>query len=305
MHIVIIGPGAVGGYFGAKMAKAGLPVSFMVRNKRYQQLQQTGLQVKSLHGDFIIEPTLVKTAEELEKPDVVLVAVKNYHLEGVLEELSGVVEKGAVVLPLLNGIQHMDVLIERFGKEKVLGGVCYVESTLASDGSIHQTSSMQDIVFGPLSEQGPTWLLGLKETMEQANIGVTLSTSILTDMWKKFAFLVSLSGITTALRSPIGVALADPVTNAFLRNLIDEILAVAAHKQVALPQDLGDEIMNRLAALSPDMTSSMHRDLEKGFPLELESLQGAVLTMAKEAALPTPCMRTLYALLHPFKDGRP
>lgn len=141
--------------------------------------------------------------------------------------------------------------------------------------------------------------------MEQANIGVTLSTSILTDMWKKFAFLVSLSGITTALRSPIGVALADPVTNAFLRNLIDEILAVAAHKQVALPQDLGDEIMNRLAALSPDMTSSMHRDLEKGFPLELESLQGAVLTMAKEAALPTPCMRTLYALLHPFKDGRP
>lgn len=160
MHIVIIGAGAVGGYFGAKMAKAGLPVSFMVRNKRYQQLQQTGLQVKSLHGDFIIEPTLVKTAEELEKPDVVLVAVKNYHLEGILEELSGVVEKGAVVLPLLNGIQHMDVLIERFGKEKVLGGVCYVESTLASDGSIHQTSSMQDIVFGPLSEQGPTWVVG-------------------------------------------------------------------------------------------------------------------------------------------------
>jgi 2-dehydropantoate 2-reductase len=304
MNIVVIGAGAVGGYFGGKLANAGIPVTFLVREKRYQQFKERGLQVQSIHGDFTIHPQCVLSAEEIVKPDLVLLAVKNYHVEAVYSDLKILVERGAKILPLLNGVRHMDRLVATFGPEHILGGICYIESTLNEQGDILQKSSMQDIVFGSLTSIDPTFLEEVQTLFQKSGVNVKRSTEIITEMWSKYIFLVTLSGITAASRSPIGSAQKDPVLNTFLREFVEELVNVAKAHNIMLPGDFLEQIIAKIRNLNPDMTSSMHRDLEKGLPLELESLQGTVLEMAKEHALATPCTQAVYALLHPFVQGK-
>ena len=130
MHIVVFGAGAVGGYFGGRLAKAGTPVTFLVRERRYNQLSNRGLNIRSIHGDFTVTPRLALSAGDIEDPDVVIVGLKNYHLEGAWPDLRVLVQKGAAILPLMNGVQHLDQLVREFGEASVFGGVCYIESTL-------------------------------------------------------------------------------------------------------------------------------------------------------------------------------
>lgn len=304
MNIVIIGAGAVGGYFGGKMANAGIPVTFLVRETRYQQLMERGLRVQSVHGDFTIRPHCVLSAEEIDHPDLVLLAVKNYHMEKLYPDLGTLVQRGAKILPLLNGVRHIDRLVSTFGAEHILGGICYIESTLNESGDILQKSSIQDIVFGPFTTMDPAFLQELKELFQKSGVNVKLSLEILSEMWSKYIFLVTLSGITAATRSPIGVTQNDPTALAFIKDFVEELVNLARALKIKLPEDFSQQIVTRIKNLNPEMTSSMHRDLEKGLPLELESLQGAVLEMAEQQQLPTPCTRAIYALLHPFLLGR-
>lgn len=302
-NIVIVGAGAVGGYFGGKLALAGAPVTFLVRERRYQQLLARGLRVKSVHGDFVVNPSLATSVDALESPAVVVVVVKNYHLQSILPELIPLVEQGAIILPLMNGVQHVDALVDAFGRDHVVGGACYVEATLTADGDVIQTSAMQDVVFGPLGSTPPGFLEELESWFAQAKINVTISAHIMADMWNKYLFLVTLSGITAATRKPIGAVLGDPVTSAFLRDMIFEAVAIGQANGAAVASDLPDTLIRRLASLAPDMTSSMHRDLEKGLPIELESLQGTLIEMGRHHGIDAPCFRAVYALLHPYSHG--
>jgi 2-dehydropantoate 2-reductase len=304
VRTVILGAGAVGGYFGGRLAKAGFPVSFLVRASRYETLSSNGLIVHSVHGDFSLTPALVRKADEAQDPELVIVGLKNYHLEGALPDLEVLVNKGAKVLPLLNGIQHLDRLMEVLGSENVLGGSCYIESTLNAAGEIVHTSPMQDIVFGGLTEEiSPEFLDSLEEMLRKSEIPYKRSDSILAEMWNKYIFLASLSGITSSVRQPIGVAINDPVTFSFLGDLVTEVCQVAQSRGITLPENLVDVVLSRMQGISPSMTSSMHRDLEKGQPMELESLHGALLKMAEETGIKTPCIRAVYALLHPYQNG--
>jgi 2-dehydropantoate 2-reductase len=301
MNIAVLGAGAVGGYFGGRLASKGNVVTFLVRERRYRQLQNSGLNVKSIYGDFTIAPRLALSSKEIENPEVVIVALKNYHLESAFEEIRQLVRKGAKVLPLLNGVQHMDTFISEFGTESVLGGLCYIESTLDPDGNVVHTSRLHDIVFGSLVPSNESLLTELEESFKDSGVNVRLSPSIMVDMWQKFIFLTSFSGITAAIRKPIGEILNDTVANDFLQNMIHEIISVAKAKHVKLPTNVFEQVINKLRSISPSMTSSLHRDLENGLPLEIDSLQGAVLDMAKLYAIQTPCVRSIYALLHPYK----
>lgn len=303
MNFVILGAGAVGGYFGGRLASSGANVTFLIRDHRYQQLTDTQLNVQSIHGDFTVIPSLALTAEQIERPDVVIVALKNYHLEGALPEIRHLVQKGAKVLPLLNGVQHMDVLVQEFGQDAVLGGLCYIEATLDSDGNVVHTSPMHDIVIGSLVSSDASVLKDLESAFKQSGVNIRVSESIMVDMWQKFIFLTSLSSITASIRKPIGPILNDAISKEFLEALIREIIAVAEEKQIQLPADTFEQIVNKLHSLSPSMTSSLHRDLEKGRPLEIDSLQGAVLDMAQPNDVKTPCTRSVYAMLHPYKEG--
>jgi 2-dehydropantoate 2-reductase len=303
MNIVVLGTGAVGGYFGGKLAASGVPVTFLVRERRYQQLKENGLHVQSVHGNFSLNPRLALSANEIENPDIVIVALKNYHLENALPELQALVHKGATVLPLLNGVQHMDVLVSEFGQESVLGGVCYIEATLNAKGDVIHTSPMHDVIFGSLTAANRTLLSELQAVLNASGVNVRLSHSIMADMWQKFIFLTSFSGITAATRKPIGEILNDSVTRELLQDMVREIVSLADRKQVGLPADAFEQITNKLGSMAPTMTSSLHRDLEKGLPLEIDSLQGAVLDMAAPYNIATPFTRSVYALLHLYKAG--
>jgi 2-dehydropantoate 2-reductase len=305
MNIVVLGAGATGGYFGGRLTQASVPVTFLVRERRYHQLKETGLHVQSSHGDFTVSVQLALTAKEIDSPDVVVVALKNYHLEAALPELRTLVQKGAKILPLLNGVKHMDELLVEFGPEHVLGGTCYIEATLDAEGRVLHTSPMHDVVFGSLTSSIPaSWLSELEDAFKKSGVNVRVSSSIMTDMWQKFIFLTSFSGITAATRKSIGEVMADSVTTRFLRETIQEILSVAFLKQENLPTDLLEQMMSRLHSMPLNMTSSLHRDLEKGLPLEIDSLQGAILKMAAENGLSTPSVSAIYAILHPAKEGK-
>ncbi|WCK54464.1 ketopantoate reductase family protein [Aneurinibacillus sp. Ricciae_BoGa-3] len=301
MHIVVLGAGAVGGYFGGKLALSNVPVTFLVREKRFQQLQDKGLQIKSIHGDFSLQPALARSAEEISNPDVVLIALKNYHLQSALPEIRTLVKKGAKILPLLNGIEHYETLTAEFGQETVLGGLCYIESTLDTEGKILQTSPMQDIIFGSFNPSHAPWMLKLQSILRDSGANVRLSDSIIVDIWQKFIFLTIMSGITAATRKPIGEILTDPVTYGFLKDMIQEVVTVAQAEKIGIPADTKEQILQRVASLPPEMTSSLHRDLEKGLPLEIDSLQGYVYKLSAKHGLSVPCIRSVYSLLHPYK----
>lgn len=304
VRIVILGAGAVGGYYGGRLAQAGVPVTFLVREKRFEQLSRRGLRIQSVHGDMTIQPDLVRRAEEIEGGvDVVIVAVKNYHLQPALGQLAALVERGAKILPLMNGILHMETLLGAFGPDVVLGGSCYLESTLTADGDILQTSAMHDVVFGAIGNGDPAFLDELAEAFRRAGVDVRTSSAIMLDMWKKYLFLCTFSAVTAATRQPIGTILKDDVTFRFLQGLAAEGMAVAKAYEPLLPDDTMDQIMQRLHSISPRMTSSLHRDLEKGLPLELDSLQGALVEMGARHGISTPGIWAVYALLHPYRNG--
>ncbi len=310
MKIGVIGAGAVGGYFGALLAQAGEDVTFLVREDRYQALQR-GLTVKSVHGDLFLEkPQLARSGAELLGCEVVLIAVKQYHLDGVWNDLRILAQGGAVLLPLLNGVRHMERLERDFGATRVLGGSCHIETTLDEAGAIVQTSDIRDIVFGALGD-GDTVdqtleavLDRLQESFLRAHIPAVRRVHILREMWKKYVFLSAFSGMTAATRSTIGTVWREHSTRMTLAHMFGELIAVARAKGIDLQETFHTAMMERVAGLSPLMTSSMHRDLEKGRPLELDSLQGDLIAMAEEEAVAAPIHKTIYAVLAPYRNGR-
>ncbi len=309
MRIGIYGAGAVGGYYGAMLARAGENVTFIVREKRAQQLRQRGLVVHSVVGNFTIQPTLVTDVRNIDKLDIVIVAIKNYHLADAMDDLTVLHGAGTVIVPLLNGVRHMDHLLSEFGEKDTLGGSCYIETTLSKEGDILQTGGSCEIVYGPVNDV--TIDDSVKNLMHQmqgiftkAGIKALYRHQILVQMWKKYVFLCALSGVTAACRLPIGSVLQEPKGMLLYSDMIRELLSVAHAKGVALPENLHDQMMESAAKLDPALTSSMHRDLEKGLPLELDSLQGALIEMAMELGIHVPVHEVIYAVLAAHRFGK-
>jgi len=304
MHIVVMGAGALGGYYGGKLAAHDVPVTFLVRANRFQQLKERGLRIQSIHGDLHINPQLATEAADIEAPDVVLLGLKNYHLADALPSLHTLVQRGAVILPMLNGIIHMETLTNAFGVEKVMGGASHIEATLNATGDVIQTSKLQSLVYGPLSNQiSDTWLRELDETLAKGEFQAKHSDNILLDMWQKYMFLSTFSGMTAATRQPVGHILQDEYTRNFLLQVIQEVVAIAKAEFPAVPAESVDAVLARMYKVEPTMTSSMYRDLEKGRPIELEDLHGVLLRMAKDHAIATPALAAIFALLHPYVQG--
>ncbi|MCL6454064.1 MAG: ketopantoate reductase family protein [Alicyclobacillus sp.] len=312
MKWVVMGAGAVGGYFGGRLAQAGYPVQFLVRPRRFGQLMERGLRVRSVHGDFAIAPeATTDPAAAAEGVSVVMLAVKNYHLDDTIPALDTLVAAGADVLPVGNGVEHFEQLRRRYGPDRVLGGTCLIETTLDESGDVVQTSPMHELIFGPLpgdtahQRGGPrrARLEELQTALRASGVQVTLTDEAWPAIWMKYLFLTAFSGLTAAVRSPIGEILADRETRSLLQDVLEEGRQVAVGRGVPLPPDAVEQIMARVTGLHPTMTSSLHRDLQKGLPLEVDSLQGAWVRMAAEVGVPSPLMRTLYAVLHPHRDG--
>jgi 2-dehydropantoate 2-reductase len=305
MRIAIMGAGAVGGYFGARLAKGGAEVVFIARGAHLAAMRERGLVIESPW-----EPIVIPKVEATDDPasvgsvDVVLFSVKLWDTEAAARMLAPMMAPATAVVSLQNGVQKDDVLRAVLGEAAVMGGVTYLATTIARPGVIAQTGSVQRIVFGEYDGRRSERAAALLAACERGGIDAELSSNIRRAIWEKFVFLVALSGATTAMRATLGRIRENPRSRAFLLDLMREAVAVGRALGVDLPEDYAQERLAFADTLPPDMSSSMYHDLERGQRLELGWLSGAVMELGERMRVPTPANRAVNDILLLHAQGR-
>jgi 2-dehydropantoate 2-reductase len=294
MKILILGAGGVGGYFGGRLLEKGEDVTFLVRQKRREQLEDSGLVIKSIHGDVTLQPAMISAGEAAGPFDLVVVSAKAYHLQSAIEDLKLYVGERTAILPLLNGMEHVKVLQETFGEEKVLGGLCFIETTLNEKGEIVQTSPIHEVVFGEFSGEVTERISYINEAFQQTKASFRLSGQILQDMWQKYLFITTLSGATTLMRAPIGPIREVENGRRFIQTLFAEAESVMKAEGAPLHPDIVQKHMETTEKMTYGMKSSMQRDMEKGHWVEADHLQGYLLSLAKKHHLRTPLLEAVH-----------
>lgn len=306
MKIVVIGSGGVGGFYGGRLAHAGADVTFVARGKHLEAMRSQGLLIENEAQGNIHLPKVSVTEDPagIGRVDLVLVAVKLWDLEAVAQSFKPIVGPDTAVMSLQNGVIKDDILRRIFGDRAVMGGVAYVATHIARPGVISQLGTLQRIVFGEYDGKRSARAQALLELALKAGLQAELSTDIRRTLWEKYTFLVGLSGTTATMRSTIGPVRSNPQTRAFLHDMMKEVVAVGRAHGVALPENYADERLAFADSVSPDMTSSMHHDLDNGNPLEVEWLSGGVVTLGAKAGVPTPVNRAVWDVLALHAKGR-
>jgi 2-dehydropantoate 2-reductase len=303
MRILIVGAGAVGGYFGGRLAQAGRDVTFVVRSSRAKQLARDGLRIISPHGDAVLTPKLV-SAEEIDTPyDLVFLSVKAYALEAAMNDFAAAVGSETMILPVLNGMRHIDLLTKRFGEHAVIGGVCQVASEIDDEGRIVQLADFQQLVYGERNGETTPRLQTLDATLQGAGFEARLSTEIMQEMWEKWVQLASLGAITCLMRGPIGEIVAAPGGADLSLKVLDESAAVAT----ACGHKPSEALLSRHAAAmtAPEskLTSSMYRDLRKGAPVEVDHILGDFIERGTAHGVATPLLKAAFVNLRVYQGG--
>lgn len=306
LKVAVMGAGAVGGYFGGRLALAGHEVHFVARGEHLRALQAEGLRVRSARGDFHVRVHATGDPREVGPVDLLLFTVKTYDLEAAAEAARPMVGPQTLVLPLQNGVDAPDYLAEVYGVDRVLGGSCKIEVTVAAPGVIEHPSPLASIAFGELSGGLSPRVERLREVFQAAGgAEVEASPDIRRVLWEKLIFLATLSAFTTATGLPIGPVREHPPTRELLARMLGEVTAVARAEGIALPDDHPDRVLAFILGLPGTMKSSMQRDRERGRRLEVEAIQGAVVRRARRHGIPVPVTETLYAILSLWRDGSP
>jgi len=304
MRIAVVGTGGVGGYFGARLAAGGNPVTFVARGQHLEAIQRNGLTIQSSRGDLHLDNVhAVDSIRKVEAVDLILIAVKLWDTEEVASALTPLAEGGAAILSLQNGVEKDDVLRRFLPTESVVGGVCYISASIARPGVIGHHGAIQRIAFGEYSGRESARTQMILEACRQAAIDADISLDIQRLIWEKFVFLVGLSGTTASMRQTIGTIRQNPRTRAFLLDLMQEVVNVGRAEGLNLPENYAADRLDFCDSLPASMTSSMHADLERGNRLELPWLSGAVVRLAKERQVSTPLNRAVSDILEPFILG--
>ncbi|MFJ7511119.1 ketopantoate reductase family protein [Peribacillus simplex] len=303
MNIVIIGAGALGSYFGGRLQQAGQDVQYLVRKNRAKQLKENGISITSPHGSYQFNDLhITENVSDIEKVDLVILAVKGQHLQGTLTDLKVLVEKGAKVLPLLNGLEHISILQDELGDEAVLGGSAFIIATLDEKGHVIHSNDNHDLIYGPLHPSQKKICDEFEQAAGSAIMKVSRTENILIRMWIKYMFITAFSGVTTASNLPIGTIRRFPETNGLLEKVLVEMKELANAYDVGITVENIAQALENMAGLPEESTSSMHQDRRKGLTLEVEHLQGGALRLADKVGLKLPVIGTLYALIKPFEN---
>ena len=307
MNILVQGAGALGAYFGGRLLEAGHNVAFFVREKRAAQLKKEGLKINSPEGNFESSDVTVYTSpEEVQPTDLVIFAVKGYHLEQAIPQVQAIVARtGALVLPLLNGMEHIERLQQAIGKEKVLGGFAAIIATLNEHGHVVHTSSSSVAKFGALHSNQTAICEQLEEINEQVKTSLVREDNILKNMWKKYILITAFSGVTSAMQLPTGYIASSQATFNVVKKVVYEMNELAKLEGIHLTEQEVEKIANNVKSFKPTATSSMHQDMRKGLPIEVEHLQGGALRIAAKHNIEIPVIETLYGLLKPYENGKP
>jgi 2-dehydropantoate 2-reductase len=308
MRFAILGSGAVGGYFGAKLARAGQDVTFIARGAHLDAIRARGLQVRSAQlGDFVARAAAEADPARIGPVDVVIVAVKAYDNDAAYPLIAPLLGAETAVLTLQNGVDNVDQLARLVGPGRVLGGTTYVATALESPGLIVQTGVHRSIIFGEVfGARGiTTRVQAIADAMAPADIQVRAVPDARTPLWDKFVYLVPFSGFTGSARLPIGYLWPHAHVREMYYAAAHEVAAIAAAEGVTLSPDRFETLREYMDNIPPTTRSSLLIDLEQGKRIEVEALQGAALRRAAAHRLPAPIVASLYAVLKPWASGSP
>jgi 2-dehydropantoate 2-reductase len=301
MRILVLGAGGVGGYFGGRLVEKGEDVTFLVRANRKKQLEEKGLVIRSVHGDMILEPKIITASENAGTFDLVLFSTKSYHLHDAIKDVKPFIGDHTVILPLLNGISHLTTLKEAFGESNIIGGLCFIETTLNHDGEVVQTSKAARLVYGEFLNKETERIHKITEAFSGTKADFVCSEQIERDMWHKFMFITVMSGVTSLMRAPIGPIREREHGRTLIRQLFEECTNIMHVHNAPIHKNIVDEHMKSIDALGYDMKSSMQRDMEKGFSIEGDHLQGYLLELAKTKHLSAPLLEVIYQNLKVYE----
>ena len=302
MRILVVGAGAIGGYFGGRMLEAGRDVTFLVRPRRAAELAEAGLVIKSPKGDATLRnPPTVQADKLAETFDVVLLSCKAFDLDDAIRSFAPAVGPRTAIIPLLNGMRHLDVLDDRFGSERVLGGLCAIAVTLNDKREVVHMMPMQSLNFGERDGKLSARVGAIADVMASGNFGGVASEHIIQEMWEKWVFLAALAALTCLMRGPVGHILAAPGGQDFVLGMLDECSAVATAQGYAPRAAFLERTRGMLTAEGSPMTASMFRDIKAGAPVEADHVVGDLVARGDAAKVPVPKLRAAYIHLKAYE----
>lgn len=304
MKIAIFGSGGVGGYFGGRLALARQDVTFIARGAHLAAITESGLRVDSIGGDFMVNPAkATDSPQSIGRVDLVILTTKAWQLETAIKQMKPLIGEGTMILPLLNGMEHMDTLLATFGPEHVLGGFCRISVFVASPGFIRHVGVPPFIAFGELDNSRSARVDLLREIFASlSGITVDVPADIMTAFWEKFIFISGTSGVGAYTGQTIGEFRANPETRTMLSNAMNETADIARARGAAISKSFVVDTMTRIDTIQPDVTASMQKDMMEGRPSELNEQTGAVIRMGRAVGVPTPTHEAIYAKLLPLEN---
>ncbi|WP_299182771.1 2-dehydropantoate 2-reductase [uncultured Aquimarina sp.] len=302
MHTVIIGVGGVGGYFGGKISHSGQKVSMIARGNHLQAILNNGLKIKSIDGDFETQPFLVTdNIEKVDKADLILICTKSWQVKQATELIKPILKDNTLVIPLQNGADNAEKVISVIDKKHVLGGLCKIYSKIESPGIISHFGHTPEVIFGELNENTSQHLLKVKEVFDKSGFKNRVSENIQVDIWSKFMFIATVSGLGALTRATIGEMYAHPELNKMLKNTALEIYKVALKKEVVMPPNIVEGIMNFIGKQPYTATASTQRDIMEGKPSELDNFNGFIVKEGEKLGVEIPTNTFIYSCLQPME----
>ena len=304
MRIAVMATGALGGYFGARMAAAGHDVFFIARGANLEAIKTNGLKVESVLGDVHLpNPNITDDPDEIGQVDIVLFTVKLWDTEKAAELARALVGRYTRVITMQNGVDSAERLAPILGADNVVAGCAYIATAISAPGIVTHTSKFARIVCGRIDGKPDARLKAFTDAAQAAGIDIALSDMIDRERWQKFVFLVGLSGATATTRKALGPILEDPDTRTFFHKLMHEVVTIGRAKGVSLPADFAEDRMKFGESSPPTFKASLLHDLERGNRLELDWLAGKVVEFGRVLGVPTPANEAVYAMLKLHRMG--
>lgn len=302
MKILIVGAGGVGGYFGAHLARAGLDITYLLRAKRKAMIDTHGLRVESPQGAFTVQPKTIVAEDVQPHYDLILIAVKSYDLDEVMRPLQDVLGQG-VVLPFLNGLDHLDKLDRLLGKERVMAGVAHIAATITPEGAVRQLTDLHRLTVGARHPRHQELASAFIKLCEGAPFESLLTENIEQMLWDKWAFLAALAGMTTLCRGSVGDIVETPYGRGATIQMYEECCRVARASGYAISAEASVRALEILTAKGSSFTASMLRDLLNGQPTEHDHILGAMIRRGQSLDCPTPLLAVAHTNMS-IQSGR-
>ncbi len=305
MRILVLGAGAVGGYFGGRLAAAGTDVTFLVRERRAEELSG-GLRILSRLGDATIPVQIIQAGDAADPFDIVAVACKSYGLDGALDAVAPYIGEGTAILPLLNGIDHVETIAARFSEATTWGGIAHIGSTLTQDGTVNHFNRLHKMTVGLRPGQEATESLArqLVEAGTNAGYDAVYSEDIIQALWDKWVMLASLAAGTCLMRASVGRILQTSHGGEVLSAIVDEVAAIAEAEGQLPDEATMTSIRGLLSERGSAWTASMLRDMQAGYPTEADHIIGALLRRAKTHGIVAPNLAAALSHLEVYEAGR-